>query len=119
MQPHENDNYDTTDIDVELHNPEDDARRRDFQLREINVIAICSVIALCTLFMWFGKRPTVSEEEKRELTKCPPFSVDSYLDGTFTSQFSKFFNDTVPMRSTFKHVIAVFRGHLGMDFEEV
>ena len=108
-----------TDIDVELHNPEEDARRKAFRLQEINVVAICAVFAVTSLFMLFGKRPTISEEEKRELAKRPSFSVESYLDGSFTSQFSRFFNDTVPMRSPFKHVIAVFRGHLGIDFDEV
>jgi hypothetical protein len=108
-----------TDIDIELHNPEDDARRRAFKLHEINAIAISSVLLIGTLFMAFGKRPTISEEEKRELAKCPTFSVESYLDGSFTSQFSQFYNDSVPMRSTFKHIIATFRGHLGIDFEEV
>lgn len=113
MQEHD------TNIDIELHNPEDKARKREFRLQELNVLAICFVIVICTCFMIFGKRPTVSEEEKRELTKRPSFSVSSYLDGTFTTQFSKFFNDTVPMRSTFKHIIAIFRDHLGIDFEEV
>ena len=119
MQAQDNEIYEMTDIDIELHNPEDEARRREFRLQEINVIAISSVLVISTLFMVFGKRPTISEEEKRELTKRPSFSVESYLDGTFTSQFSKFFNDTVPMRSTFKHIIAIFRGHLGIDFDEV
>ena len=108
-----------TNIDIKLHNPEEKKRERLFRLHEVNVLAISAVIALCTVFMIFGKRPTVSEEEKRELTKRPSFSIDSYLDGTFTTQFSKFFNDTVPMRSDFKHMIAIFRDHLGIDFDEV
>lgn len=112
MQEHE------TDIDIELKNPEDIERKRNFRLHEFNVLAISAVIALCTVFMIFGKRPTVSEEEKRELTKRPTFTVSSYLDGTFTTQFAKFFNDTVPLRSNFKHLIAIFRDHLGIDLDE-
>lgn len=110
---------DGAEIDIALHNPEDKERERAFRLHKINVLAICGVMAVCTGFMILGKRPTVSEEEKRDLTTCPHFSVGSYLDGTFTAQFSKFFNDTVPMRSTFKHLIAQFRGHLGLEFEEM
>ena len=116
MQDHD------TDIDIELHNPEDaEARRarRMFRLHEVNVLAICAVMAAATLFMIFGKRPTVSEEEKRELTKRPNFTISGYLDGSFTSQFSKFFNDTVPLRSDFKHIIAVFRDHLGIELDDV
>lgn len=110
---------DGAEIDIALHNPEDKERRRNFRLHQFRVLAICTVVAVCTGFMVFGKRPTVSSEENRDLTKCPDFSIESYLDGTFTSQFAKFFNDTVPMRSTFKHIIAEFRGHLGLNPDEV
>ena len=54
-----------TNIDIKLHNPEEKKRERLFRLHEVNVLAISAVIALCTVFMIFGKRPTVSEEEKR------------------------------------------------------
>ena len=111
--------YEMNTIDIEVFDPEAEARKREFRLHEFNAIAISSVLLIGTLFMVFGERPTVSEEEKRQLTKCPTFSLANYLDGTFTSQFSQFYNDTVPLRSTFKHMIATFRGHLGIDFDEV
>ncbi len=108
-----------TNIDVELDQPEKKKKMRAFRLHKVNVIAISAVFAVGTLFMLFGKRPTISAEEKRELTKRPAFTIESYLDGTFTSQFSAFFNDTVPLRSDFKHMIAVFRSRLGVDFDDV
>ena len=111
-----------SDIDIELHNPEDAEKRREhrrFRLQEFNVLSICAVLTIVTMFMLFGKRPTFSDEEKRELTRRPSFSISSYLDGSFTSQFSQFFNDTVPLRSDFKHLIAIFRGHLGLDVDDV
>ncbi len=88
-------------------------QRLAWRAHQINVIGLCAVMLAGTLFMWFGKRPTYSEEEKRDLTKRPKFTVSSYLDGTFTSEYAKYFNDSVPLRSFFKHRIAVFRDHLG------
>ena len=82
--------YEMNTIDIEVLDPEAAARKREFKLHEFNAIAISSVLLIGTLFMVLGKRPTISEEEKRELTKGPSFSVESYLDGTFTSQFSQF-----------------------------
>ena len=87
-------------------------------LMKVNVIGLSLVFAAATCFMWFGKRPTHSSEENRDLAKMPKFSIASYLEGTFTSEFSAFFNDTVPMRSTFKGVISDFRGNLGIAYDD-
>lgn len=107
-----------SDIDISIQSTEDKKRHKKWRLLEINVLTLSVIFGLLTLFMIFGKRPTTSYEEKRDLTACPKFSVSSYLDGTFTSQFSKFFNDTVPMRSTFKSIISSFRAHLGIPYAE-
>ncbi|MBR4100584.1 MAG: hypothetical protein IKK51_01735 [Oscillospiraceae bacterium] len=93
-------------------------RLLEHQLNSLNVIALIVCLTAGTVFMLFGKRPTKSEEENRDLTACPQFSISSYLNGTFTSQFSQFFNDTVPMRSTFKGMISDFRGSLGVPYDE-
>lgn len=86
------------------------------RLYSINALVLLGVFAAVTCFMIFGERPTKSDEENRELTKRPAFSVESYLDGTFTSQFSEFFNDTVPKRSVFKGFISDFRAVLGIPY---
>lgn len=88
------------------------------RLRCTNVAVILAAFAAISGFMIFGERPTQSHEENRELTKRPAFSISSYLDGSFTSQFSEYFNDTVPMRSTFKGVIADFRASLGIPYDD-
>ncbi len=46
---------------------------------------------------WFA-RPAVSETEKRELTRFPTFTVDSFLSGEFTDQVSLWYADTFPGR---------------------
>lgn len=43
-------------------------------------------------------RPTVSENEKRELTKMPVFSYFSLCDGSYFDQLSLFFSDTFIFR---------------------
>ena len=59
------------------------------------------VILLCVGFLlglcWF-LRPTESETEKRELTKFPTFTIDSFLSGEFTDQISLWYADTFPGR---------------------
>lgn len=107
------------DIDVRIDGPEEKKRRREWHLMEFNVLTLLTILVLVTVFMIFGKRPTQSFEENRDLAKCPKFTISSYLDGTFTSEFSEFFNDTVPMRSTFKGFISNFRAHLGIPYEGV
>ncbi len=105
-------------MDVSVRSEEDIKHMQERRLMCINVLVLVSLFAAITLFMIFGKRPTHSDEENRDLAQCPAFSISSYLDGSFTSQFSEFFNDTVPMRSTFKGVIADFRASLGIPYDD-
>lgn len=43
-------------------------------------------------------RPTMSVEEKRNLTKFPKFTVSSFLDGSYFSDISLWYSDSYPMR---------------------
>jgi len=99
-------------------NKKNKKRLVEHHLYSFNVLSIIVCITVIALFMVFGERPTKSEEENRDLTKCPKFSISSYLDGTFTSQFAEFYNDTVPMRSTFKGMISDFRANLGIPYDD-
>ncbi len=92
--------------------------RMEHILLTINVLVLVSIIAIIMCFMLFGKRPTKSDEENRNLAECPSFSLSAYFDGSFTAQFSEYFNDTVPMRSTFKRFISDFRAHLGIPYDD-
>ena len=51
------------------------------------------LLGLC----WF-LRPEKSESEKRELTKFPKFTMDSFLSGEYTDQISVWYADTFPGR---------------------
>ena len=99
--------------------PEELKQIRKRRYLRCNILVSVVVFFAITGFLWFGKRPSMAVEENRKLAKCPKFSITSYLDGTFTSEFAAFFNDTVPMRSTFKRVISGFRAHLGIPYEDV
>lgn len=85
-------------------------------LHIINIAVLLTVFAAITLFMTFGNRPNVSYTENRDLEKPPEFTWEGYWSGYVTDQFSKYYNDTVPMRSTWKLFISEFRDHLGIKF---
>lgn len=91
-------------------------RRRENNLFSLNIAVIVAIFAFGALFMTFGERPTISEEENRNLAKCPTFTFESYFKGEFTKDFAEFYNDTVPMRSTFKSMISAFRANLGVKY---
>lgn len=65
-------------------------------------IALFAIVLLggMVLGLLFPLRPTVSEEEKRTLTKFPKFSVSSFLDGSYFSEISLWYSDTYPMRDS-------------------
>lgn len=107
-------------IDIETPRPvrkkKNDGKYWEQMLYTINCLAIIAVMTVFTVIMLFGKRPTISEAENRDLAKCPKFTLSSYFDGSFTSGFSSFFNDTVPGRKGFKAFIANYRSHFGFGY---
>lgn len=90
---------------------------RQKTLHIVNTAILMAVFAVIALFMTFGKRPNVSYEENRDLEKLPTFTWEDYWAGKVTEQFAKYYNDTVPMRSTWKLFISNFRDHLGIKYE--
>ena len=46
----------------------------------------------------FFARPDHSENEKRDLTDFPKFTISSFLSGDFTNQVSLWYSDTFPLR---------------------
>lgn len=101
----------------EKKTPEAETEARERKLMIANVIALMTVFAAIALFMTFGKRPNVSYEENRNLEKLPEFTWAEYWRGNVTEQFGKYYNDTVPLRSTWKLFISEFRGHLGIKYD--
>lgn len=91
--------------------------KRARTLQFVNIVALMLVFAGIAVFMTFGKRPNVSYEENRDLEKPPVFTWEDYWAGKVTDQFAKYYNDTVPMRSTWKLFISNFRANLGIKYK--
>ena len=78
------------------------------------VVAIFFVIGLL-----FFLRPSVSDTEKRELTKFPTFTVESFASGEWTSQISLWFADTFPIRELMISANSALEGIYGIRDEQV
>ena len=82
--------------------------------------AVCSVLFFgIAIGMAVLERPTVSDEENRMLATMPAFNTEDYLSGKYTEGVSEYYNDTVPMRSTWKSIIGAFRQCFGIQSDMV
>lgn len=79
-------------------------------------IAVCLVLMFgIALGMVVFERPTVSMKENRTLAEMPAWSVEGYLNGTFTNGVAEYYNDTVPFRDDFKEIAQVIRKYMGLS----
>ncbi|MBO5009430.1 MAG: hypothetical protein J6D20_01835, partial [Clostridia bacterium] len=62
------------------------------------ILAVGLTVIIFIIGLAFFARPSVSENEKRELTKFPEFTLESFLSGEYTSQIGLWFSDTYPLR---------------------
>lgn len=65
-------------------------------------------------------RPTVSESEKRELTKFPEFSVEALVSGSYFDEITLWFSDTFPGRESWlelSHYTSNFHGYAEIAIE--
>ncbi len=81
-------------------------RRRNWDKTRISLFSILllgAAFALITLYLLVFPRSTVSQIENRNLADFPKFSLSSYFSGDFTEGVTKYYDDTVPFRDTFKN----------------
>lgn len=64
------------------------------------ILASAVMIILFVVGLAFFLRPSYSENEKRNLTPFPTFTIGSFLSGEYTSQISLWFSDTFPLRES-------------------
>ena len=57
-----------------------------------------AMVAFFVIGLAFFARPERSENEKRDLTNFPKFTISSFLSGEWTSQVSLWYSDTYPLR---------------------
>lgn len=89
-----------------------DVRKRAAAIITTSVfVALIAGTGIAALIL---ERPTVSETENRELETFPKFSLESYLNGSFTAKLDKYFTDTVPFRDTLNEYAAVLENAKGI-----
>ena len=72
--------------------------KNDTLFKRVHIgIMIGIVLMGFTLFILLPKG-TLSENEKRQLTAFPRFSVESFLDKSYSKQIDLYVNDTFPFR---------------------
>lgn len=93
-----------------------------FNKKTDSVKIIIFIVAMAIFFvigLAFFLRPTISDTEKRELTKFPEFTMESFLSGEWTSQVSLWFADTYPLREGMIEANQSIEGIYGIKDEQV
>ena len=107
----ENNKKNDSSIDINLSSGKKMSKRRRQMLIKhymavFNVCLIAFIFVAGFVYLLFFKRETVSNEENRELTKFPKFTVSSYVKGDYTQGISDWYDDTVHGRSSIKKFIS-------------
>lgn len=90
-------------------------KSRHAVFERVSIVLFLAVLFFMGLCLVFLKRPDFSESEKRELEKKPELTIQSYLDGSFASQFTAYFSDTVPFREQIVELNAKFDSIKGIS----
>lgn len=84
------------------------------------------VYVFCVVFAIFGilglilpLRPSISELEKRELTKFPDFSIETFWDGSWCSDISLWYADTFPFRDQLLSCNSSLEGLYGIRTKQI
>ena len=73
--------------------------RKIGRYRHIGVLATGALLALGAFVgLLFFARPTTSTVERRNLATFPAFTLESFLDGSYTSDIALWYSDTYPLR---------------------
>lgn len=84
----------------------------------VRIFALGSILFGGSIFLMVGARPTESAEENRKLAEFPEFSWESLKDGSYTADIMTYYEDTVPGRSFFKHLISQLESYKGLQGED-
>lgn len=83
------------------------------------ILAVFVTIIIFIIGLAFFARPSRSENEKRELTPFPTFTLESFLNGEYTAQISLWFSDTYPLREQMISANAGIQSLYGIRGEQV
>lgn len=76
------------------------------------------IVAGFVVGLLFFARPTTSTIENRQLTPFPTFTIEGFLDGSFTNDLSLWFADTYPLREPLVSFNQWFQSLYGIDTGE-
>lgn len=80
---------------------------------KILTISFCGFLGIFFMFNVLSKDKEFSELENRYLEKMPEFSVESLIDGSFTSKFEKYLTDQFILRDEFVMLKSISEKALG------
>ncbi len=83
------------------------------------ILAVSVTIIIFIIGLAFFARPTRSENEKRELTPFPSFTLEAFLNGEYTAQISLWFSDTFPLREPMIEANAGIQSLYGIRGEQI
>ena len=87
------------------------------------LLVMVTVIVAFVVVLNFFPRSEYSELERRELSKRPAFSLDSFKSGDYTQGISSWYSDTEPFRDEFMTLSMQLRQarelHIGADEDQV
>ncbi len=83
------------------------------------LLALLVTIVFFIIGLAFFARPERSENEKRELTPFPTFTLESFLNGEYTAQVSLWFADTYPLRESMIEANAGIESLYGIRGEQI
>lgn len=85
--------------------------------KKIGLIIIITFYIVMLVLITFFKRTKFSTFEGRNTKKFPEVSITNLLSGKFASEFSDWFNDTVPYRDALLSFYTKFRKYKGIETE--
>jgi hypothetical protein len=86
----------------------------------IKMIAFAAIMVIfCLIGLAFFARPERSENEKRDLTEFPKFTLESFLSGEYTNQIALWYSDTYPLREPMIEANGAIESLYGIREEQV
>ena len=84
-----------------------------------SVLFILAMIAGLVISFLLFLRPTVSENEKRELAKFPEYSADALISGSYFRDIDTWFSDTFPFREQLISAYTSIQSFYGVNTTQI
>ncbi len=93
------------------------SRKKAFRLQQTLFSGL--LLLLCVIGLLLPLRPERSEEEKRNLTEFPEFTLSAFWDGSFFSKLETWYADTYPLREVMISLNGRFESLFGNRSEQI